>query len=113
MRPSTIAADATTAIADDGRRHTLIVVALLIGVAATSFPTTLLAAALETIRLDFHSDLATISWVQVAPSLGFALGMPMFGKLGDLYGRRRVFLFTISTFLVGSLLCAPRGRPTA
>ena len=66
-----------TGVTTDRRRQQLIVIALLIGVAATSFPTTLLAASLEKIRLDFDSDLATISWVQVAPSLGFALGMPM------------------------------------
>lgn len=111
MRPSTIAADATTPIVDDRRRQQLIVVALLIGVAATSFPTTLLAAALETIRLDFHSDLATISWVQVAPSLGFALGMPMFGKLGDLYGHRRVYVLGFGISTLFSLLTALAWSP--
>ena len=86
-------------------------IALLIGVAATSFPTTLLAASIETIRLDFDSDLATISWVQVAPSLGFALGMPMFGKLGDLYGHRRVYVIGFGVSTAFSLLTALAWSP--
>ncbi len=93
------------------RRQRLIVLALLIGVAATSFPTTLLAASLEKIRLDFDSDLATISWVQVAPSLGFALGMPMFGKLGDLYGHRRVYVIGFGVSTAFSFLTALAWSP--
>lgn len=111
MAPSTFVAGAGTAISGDRRRHQLIVIALLIGVAATSFPTTLLAAAIETIRLDFDSDLATISWVQVAPSLGFALGMPMFGKLGDLYGHRRVYVLGFGISTLFSLLTALAWSP--
>jgi len=98
-------------VTTDRRRQKLIVIALLIGVAATSFPTTLLAASIETIRLDFDSDLATISWVQVAPSLGFALGMPMFGKLGDLYGHRRVYVIGFGVSTAFSLLTALAWSP--
>lgn len=98
-------------MATDRRRQKLIVISLLIGVAATSFPTTLLAASIEKIRLDFDSDLATISWVQVAPSLGFALGMPMFGKLGDLYGHRRVYVIGFGVSTLFSLLTALAWSP--
>ena len=45
-----------TGVTTDRRRQKLIVIALLIGVAATSFPTTLLAASLEKIRLDFRAE---------------------------------------------------------
>jgi MFS family permease len=83
------------------RRRRLLLVALTLGVAATSFPTTLLSASLDVIRLDLRSDLATVSWVQVAPNLAFGLGMPLSGKLGDLYGHRRVYLggFVVSTVM--------------
>jgi MFS family permease len=95
----------------DGRRNTVVVIALLVGTAATSFPTTVLAASLETIRRDLHTDLATISWVQVAPSLGFALGMPLFGKLGDLYGHRRIYLLGFGTATVFSVVTALAWSP--
>ena len=90
----------------DARRNTLVVIALLVGTAATSFPTTVLAASFEKIRVDLHTDLATVSWVQVAPALGFALGMPLFGKLGDLYGHRRIYLAGFGTFTMFSVVTA-------
>ena len=75
-----------------GRRRRLLLAALVLSTVATSFPTTLLSASLDVIKEDLNSDLATISWVQIAPNLAFGLAMPLFGKLGDLYGHRRVFL---------------------
>ena len=86
----------------EGARRRRLLTALVLGTAATSFPTTLLAASLDTIRNDFHSSTATVAWVQVAPSLAFGLGMPLLGKLGDLYGHRRVYIYG----LVVSTICA-------
>jgi len=83
----------------------------MVGVAATSFPTTVLVASLEKIRVDMHTDLATISWVQVAPSIGFALGMPLFGKLGDLYGHRRIYVLGFGAATVFSVLTALAWNP--
>lgn len=87
-----------------GPRRALLMWALVTGVASTSFPTTLLSASLDLIRADFDSTLATISWVQVAPSLAFGLGMPLAGKMGDLYGHRRVYLGGLWVALVSALL---------
>ena len=95
----------------EGRRLKLTVVTLMVGVAATSFPTTVFVASIEKIRLDMHTDLATISWVQVAPSIGFALGMPLFGKLGDLYGHRRIYILGFGTATLFSLLTALAWNP--
>ena len=95
----------------EGRRASLVVITVMVGVAATSFPTTVLVASLETIRIDMRTDLATISWVQVAPSLGFALGMPLFGKLGDLYGHRRIYILGFATATVFSVLTALAWNP--
>ena len=83
----------------------------MVGVAATSFPTTVLVASLEKIRVDMDTDLATISWVQVAPSIGFALGMPLFGKLGDLYGHRRIYVLGFGAATVFSVLTALAWNP--
>ena len=88
----------------EGARRRRLLTALVLGTAATSFPTTLLAASLDTIRQDLHSSTAVVAWVQVAPSLAFGLGMPLLGKLGDLYGHRRVYVYglvvsTIFAFL--------------
>jgi MFS family permease len=88
----------------EGARRRLLLVALVMGTAATSFPTTLLAASLDTIRADFHSSTAIIAWVQVAPSLAFGLGMPLLGKLGDLHGHRRVYIYGLAISTVFAFL---------
>lgn len=80
----------------EGRRRRLLLITLVLGAAATSFPTTLLAASLDTIRKDFGTSTTVVAWVQVAPSLAFGLGMPLLGKLGDLYGHRRVYVYGLA-----------------
>ena len=45
---------------------------------------------------DLHSKKSTLSWVIVAPLLAFAVLGPTTGKLGDLFGRRRVYLVGLS-----------------
>lgn len=73
----------------------------LAGMFATSFPVTLLAVSLSTIADDFATSETLIAWVISAPLLGSAIALPILGKLGDLYGHRRVFLtgFGISTVI--------------
>ena len=46
-----------------------------------------------------------LAWVITAYILTMTVSTPLYGKLGDLYGRKRLFLFAIVVFLVGSMLC--------
>lgn len=82
---------------DDYKRWVLLT--SLAGMFATTFPVTLLAVSLSTIADDFDTTETLIAWVISAPLLASAVALPILGKLGDLYGHRRVFLtgFTIST----------------
>jgi MFS family permease len=66
---------------------------------ATTFPVTLLAVSLPAIADDFDTSETLVAWVISAPLLGSAVALPILGKLGDLYGHRRVFLtgFSVST----------------
>src|SRR4051794_22247025 len=75
--------------------------------------TTLLLAALDqtivaTALPRIVSDLGGItqySWVFTAYMLTSTVTVPLYGKLGDVYGRKNLFLFAIVVFLVGSALC--------
>ncbi len=49
--------------------------------------------------------LSSYSWVFIAYMLSFSVAMPLWGKFGDLYGRRRMYLIAISVFLAGSVAC--------
>src|SRR3954466_2523583 len=65
---------------------------------------TIVATALPTIVGDF-GGIEHISWVVSAYLLGQTVVTPLYGKLGDLYGRKRVLQSAIVLFLVGSALC--------
>ncbi|MDW3219977.1 MAG: MFS transporter [Acidimicrobiales bacterium] len=81
-------------------------VVALIGVAASSFTITVLSAALPTIADDLDSSTGTVTWVIAGPLLAFAVFTPMAGKLGDLYGHRRMYLLGFTGAAVMSLVTA-------
>jgi EmrB/QacA subfamily drug resistance transporter len=65
---------------------------------------TIVATALPRIAADLRG-FANLSWVVAAYLLASTATVPLYGKLSDLYGRRRMFVVAIVIFLVGSALC--------
>jgi EmrB/QacA subfamily drug resistance transporter len=65
---------------------------------------TIVATALPTIALDLHG-IQHYAWVADAYLLTSTVTVPLYGKLSDMFGRRMLFLVSISIFLVGSALC--------
>jgi len=65
---------------------------------------TIVATALPTIALDLHG-IQHYAWVADAYLLTATITVPLYGKLSDMYGRRVLFLVSISIFLAGSALC--------
>ena len=63
------------------------------GIASTSFPITVLSASLPEIADDLSTSESAVSWVQTAPLIAMAVGTPIAGKFGDLYGHRRLYLW--------------------
>ncbi|MFF4777132.1 MDR family MFS transporter [Microtetraspora fusca] len=55
------------------------------------------------------NGLEYFTWVTTAYVLGTTVSTPIWGKLGDLYGRKSIFLASIVIFLVGSALCGMAG----
>jgi EmrB/QacA subfamily drug resistance transporter len=53
--------------------------------------------------------LSHLSWVVTAYVLGATVSTPIWGKVGDLYGRKNIFLGSIVLFLIGSALCGMAG----
>jgi EmrB/QacA subfamily drug resistance transporter len=53
--------------------------------------------------------LSHLSWVVTAYVLGTTVSTPIWGKIGDLYGRKTIFLISIVIFLIGSALCGAAG----
>jgi EmrB/QacA subfamily drug resistance transporter len=53
--------------------------------------------------------LTHLSWVVTAYVLGATVSTPIWGKIGDLYGRKNIFLASIVIFMIGSVLCGMAG----
>ena len=87
----------------DPRRVRLIIGVLLLGMLLASLDQTIVATALPTIVGDL-GGLTHLSWVVTAYLLTSTISTPLWGKLGDLYGRKTFFMASIAIFLVGSAL---------
>src|SRR5499426_467179 len=86
------------------QRFGLIFAALLLVLLLASLDQTIVSTALPTIVGDL-GGLAHLSWVVAAYLLDSTIVTPLYGKLGDLYGRKRILQAAIVLFLIGSALC--------
>src|SRR6201995_598303 len=77
--------------------------ALMLAVVLAALDRTIVATALPTIVGDLHG-ISDLTWVTPAYLLTSTIGLPIYGKLGDLFGRKGLFIFAIGIFLVGSIL---------
>ncbi|HWD64816.1 MAG TPA: MFS transporter [Solirubrobacteraceae bacterium] len=98
---STAAPETPTAVT--GRRLWLIIGALVAGMLLAALDQTIVSTALPTIVGDL-GDASHLSWVVTAYLLASTASTPLWGKLGDLYGRKLFFQVAIVIFLVGSAL---------
>jgi EmrB/QacA subfamily drug resistance transporter len=88
----------------EAQRVRLIFGALLLVLLLASLDQTIVSTALPTIVGDL-GGLSHLSWVVTAYLLASTVAGPLYGKLGDLYGRKTLLQVAIVLFLVGSALC--------
>ncbi|XLD97890.1 MFS transporter [Streptomyces sp. 184] len=93
---------------DDGpalspRRVRLVFLALMLALLLAALEQMIVATALPKIVGELHG-LDRMSWAITAYLLTSTIGLPIYGKLGDLFGRKGVFQFAIVVFIVGSAL---------
>jgi EmrB/QacA subfamily drug resistance transporter len=90
----------------DAERRRLMVVfgALMLAMLIAALDQTIVSTALPTIVGDL-GGLTQLAWVVTAYILTSTISTPLYGKIGDLYGRKRIFQGAIVIFLVGSMLC--------
>src|SRR5438105_7085724 len=89
-----------------GRALTTCFVALMLGMCLAALDQTIVSTALPTIVGDL-GGLNHLSWVVTSYLLASTVSTPIYGKLGDMYGRKPVFLAAILVFLGGSMLAGP------
>ncbi|WP_416984591.1 DHA2 family efflux MFS transporter permease subunit [Streptomyces sp. T028] len=104
-----MALDAHSRAADPREEHVsgnvlVSIGALLLGMLLAALDQTIVSTALPTIVSDL-GGLEHLSWVVTAYLLASTAATPLWGKLGDQYGRKRLFQAAIVLFLIGSALC--------
>ena len=86
------------------RRFWAVYASLLVVMFLSAMDQTIVGTALPTIVGDL-GGAAHMAWILTAYTLAITVAMPVYGKLGDLVGRKNLFLVAIGLFLIGSALC--------
>lgn len=82
----------------------LVVAGLLLAIFMSAIDNTIVATAMGTIVSQL-GGMDKFIWVTSAYMVTTMAGMPIFGKLSDMYGRKRFFIFGLGVFMIGSALC--------
>lgn len=90
------------------RTKLFVLAAVLVGLFLAALDQTIVATALPAIVADL-SGIRLLAWVSTGYLVASTTMVPIYGKLSDLYGRRRIVLFGIVVFLTGSALCGIAG----
>jgi EmrB/QacA subfamily drug resistance transporter len=77
---------------------------LILGMFLAALDQTIVSTAIRTIGDDLHG-LSIQAWVTTAFLITSTIFTPIFGKLSDIYGRKRLFMIAITIFILGSALC--------
>jgi MFS family permease len=86
------------------RRVLIVIAALMLTMLLAALDQTIVSTALPTIVGEL-GGLNHLSWVVTSYLLAITVVTPLYGKLGDLYGRKLVLQVAIVLFLIGSALC--------
>ena len=93
------------------RRHWLAMGTLSLGVSLVIMDATIVNVALPVVIEDLGLDAAGAQWMNAIYSLVFASLMLTVGRLGDLYGRRRMYLIGLVVFMTASLFAGAAATP--
>jgi EmrB/QacA subfamily drug resistance transporter len=87
------------------RQILTIITGLMMGMFLGALDQTIVSTAIRTISDDLNG-LSIQAWVTTAYLITSTIATPIYGKLGDIYGRKKLFMFAISLFIAGSALCS-------
>jgi MFS family permease len=98
-----------TATSGDGARASgarLIVAVLSFSGIVVSLMQTLIVPLIPSLPRLLHTSASNTSWAITATLLAGAVATPVLGRLGDMYGKRRMLLVSVGLLVVGSVVCA-------
>jgi len=87
------------------RYRWFILATVSVGTFMSTLDSSIVNVALPTISGKLHTDLSTLQWVVTAYLLTISSLLPVFGRIADLLGRKRIFSLGFIVFTLGSVLC--------
>ena len=81
-----------------------VLIALMLAIFLGALDQTIVAVSMPAISAQFK-DVSLLAWVISGYMVAMTVAVPIYGKLGDLYGRRRLMLFGMGLFTLASLFC--------
>ena len=109
MTTSQMAVMGRPAAAGEDPRRWLAAIVMIVGALMDMIDVTIVNVALPTIRRDLHASATQLEWVVSGYMLAFAAALIIAGNLGDLFGRKRVFLAGVTVFGLASLAAGLSG----
>lgn len=88
----------------------IILVNIMLGSFMSTLDSSIVNVALPTISLEFQIDLSTVQWLVTSYLLAICSFLPVFGRLADLWGRKKIFSNGLLLFTIGSALCGMAGN---
>jgi MFS family permease len=106
IRPNSPAQGGTDSDSGQPERIGLAMIVIMAGVLMTAVDTTIVVLALPEIERSLHVPLTDVVWVIISFLLVITLLATQVGRLGDMFGRVRMYETGFAVFVLGSLLCA-------
>ncbi|MER7107383.1 MFS transporter [Streptomyces sp. NPDC000229] len=100
-----------TAVPHADRRRWLALAIVMTAAFMDLVDVTIVNIAIPSIERDLSASFGAIQWITAGYALAFAAGLITGGRLGDIYGRRRLFLVGMTGFTVASALCGLAASP--
>ncbi|MFD6885482.1 MFS transporter [Streptomyces sp. NPDC059957] len=94
-----------------GRRRSIALFVVLLAMFMDLLDTTIINVALPSIHQDLGGTYAAVQWIAAGYTLAFALALITGSRLGDIFGRRRLFLTGAAGFTIASALCGISQEP--
>lgn len=90
---------------EDNKRKWFVLFNVSLGIFMATLDSGIVNLALPTIRTSFNIDLATVQWVVTSYLLTISSFLPIFGRLADILGKKRLYSLGFLVFAAGSLFC--------
>src|SRR5215207_672215 len=102
-----LGASSGTESSGSGERNPWLILFVLCGaVFMLLLDTTIVNVAQQKIKVALGADLSEIQWILDSYILAYAVLILSFGRLGDVFGRKKLFIFGMGIFTIASALCA-------